>query len=419
MTIEISVPGLPESVSDALLLDWRKQAGDRVHRDEIIVELETDKIVLEVVAPADGVISEILQKKGSTVTAGEVLAKMTPSTDADTAPPQTGMAEMPVGKTGKNTTDNRDRNANAQQKPSAPVHANPPMSPTVRRMVEEHGLNPSDIRGSGSGGRIIKEDILSFIGTQAAPDSTHPAAPSAAPESATAERQQTREPMSRLRQTIAARMRQAQQTAALLTTFNQVNMQPVLELRAKYRDEFEKTHHIRLGFMSFFIKASVAALQKFPLLNASIDGADIVRHHYQDIGIAVSSKRGLVVPVVRDCERLSFAEIESQIRAFSERAGTGKLSLDELSGATFTITNGGVFGSLLSTPIVNPPQSAILGMHKIEQRPVAENGQVVIRPMMYLALSYDHRLIDGEQAVQFLVTIKELLESPARMLLQI
>ncbi len=426
MSIEITVPMLPESVADALLLDWHKPVGARVRRDEILVELETDKIVLEVVAPADGVIIEILQQKGATVKAGEVLAKIDAQGDGGVAAPESES-------TAQNAADTpADSNSNSNDEKPAP-HAEHRMSPAVRRLVQEHGLNPADIPGSGVDGRVTKQDILAFIGNQVTPpESTEPAesaefaktaalaAPTIEPPPPTeSKRAQTREPMSRLRRTIAERLVQVQQTAALLSTFNQVNMQPVMDLRARYQEKFEKAHGVRLGLMSFFVKASVAALQKFPMLNAAIDATDIVQHHYYDIGIAVSSERGLVVPVVRNCERLSVADIEIQIRDFGRRAGAGKLSMKEISGGTFTITNGGVFGSLLSTPIVNPPQSAILGMHKIEQRVVAENEQAVIRPMMYLALSYDHRIIDGQQAVQFLVAIKELLEDPSRILLQI
>ncbi len=421
MSIEITVPVLPESVADALLLDWKKQVGERVRRDEILVEVETDKIVLEVAAPEDGVVTEILREPGATVLAGEVLARFEAGA-ADQAAPASAEADDDPG--------------DGEQ----PADDDQPLSPAVRRLVAEHGLNPADIAGSGRDGRVTKEDVLGFISDQVAPDDDAAAKPPApasapapeptpqptAPKPATTQvregvregaREETREPMSRLRRTIANRLVQAQQSAALLTTFNEVNMQPVMDLRARCQEEFEKTHGVRLGLMSFFVKAGVAALQKFPLVNAHVDGTDVVRHNYNDIGIAVASKRGLVVPIVRNCERLGFAEIETQIREFGRRARDGKIELDDLSGGTFTITNGGVFGSLLSTPIVNPPQSAILGMHKIEPRPVAENGQVVIRPMMYLALTYDHRIVDGQEAVGFLVAIKELLEDPAKMLL--
>ena len=433
MSIEITVPALPESIVDALLLEWKKQVGDSVSRDEILVEVETDKVVLEIPAMQDGVLSEILHEPGAVVTAGEVLAR------------------MEVGAANVDAPDAPAPDAPAQDTTQEVKHADgsdQPMSPAVRNLVQSHGLNPAEITGSGRDGRVTKKDILAFISDQVTPGedesqaptaTTEPSAPPATsvpppattaaakppddvPEQASAKkpegaREDSREPMSRLRQTIAARLIQSQQTSALLTTFNEVNMKPVMELRKRYQEEFEKTHGVRLGFMSFFVKASVVALQKFPLVNAHIDGTDIVRHNYQDVGIAVASKRGLVVPILRNCERLSFADIETRIREFGSRAQDGKIDLDDLIGGTFTITNGGVFGSLLSTPIVNPPQSAILGMHKIQERPVAEDGQVVIQPMMYLALTYDHRIIDGQEAVRFLVTIKELLEDPARMLL--
>ncbi len=406
MPIEITVPVLPESVADAMLLDWKKPLGEHFARDEILVEVETDKIVLEVSAPEDGVLAEILRQPGDTVTAGEVLAKFeargAPPAEADESPATAAVAA-------------------AEEQPAA--EKDHPLSPAARKLVAEHGLNPAEIEGSGRGGRITKEDILNFIGDQVAPDrppaATPPTASASAPPAAVAERAETREQMSRLRRTIANRLLEAQQNAALLTTFNQVNMQPVMDLRARHGEAFEKTHGARLGFMSFFVKASVAALQRFPVVNASIDGNEIVHRNYHDIGIAVSSPRGLVVPILRDCASLDFAEIEAQIREFGSRARDGKIALEDLAGGTFTITNGGVFGSLLSTPIVNPPQSAILGMHAIEQRPVAEDGQVVIRPMMYLALSYDHRIIDGQEAVRFVVAIKEQLEDPARMLLHL
>ena len=420
-SIEITVPVLPESVADALLLEWKKQIGERVSRDEILVEVETDKIVLEVVAPEAGVITEILQQPGATVLSGDVLARVEPGAapqidaPAESAKSADSAEAAAPTKPAVGADDNAGgADSNAGGGPSDDDHL---LSPAVRRLVEEHGLNPASIEGSGRDGRVTKEDILGFISDQVSPDA--PAPKSAAAAVVAGGRTETREQMSRLRRTIANRLVQAQQTAALLTTFNEVNMQPVMDLRARSREAFEKAHGVRLGFMSFFVKAGVAALQKYPLVNAHIDGDDIVRHNYNDIGIAVSSKRGLVVPIVRNCETLSFADVETQIREFGRRARDGKIGLDDLTGGTFTITNGGVFGSLLSTPIVNPPQSAILGMHKIEERPVAENGQVVIRPMMYLALSYDHRIVDGQEAVGFLVAVKESLEDPAKMLLEL
>ena len=410
MSIEITAPVLPESVADALLLDWKKQVGEHVSRDEILIEVETDKVVLEVAAPTDGVLTEILQPAGATVTAGEVLARIEPGAAAETGA-ETGAAVDTKEDTAEDATEDTTEDADK------------PLSPAVRRLVTEHGLNLADIPGSGRDGRVTKEDILEFISNQVTPDeSPTPPAADDAPQPVVAiegAREETREPMSRLRQTIAGRLLQAQQGAALLTTFNEVNMQAVMNLRTRSKEEFEKTHGVRLGFMSFFVTAAVAGLQKFPTVNARIDGADIVRPNYHDIGIAVASPRGLVVPVLRNCETLGFADIETRIRALGERARDGKIGLEDLNGGTFTITNGGVFGSLLSTPIVNPPQSAILGMHKIQPRPIAESGQVVIRPMMYLALTYDHRIIDGQQAVGFLIAIKELLEDPTRMLLHI
>ena len=424
MSLEIKVPVLPESVADGLLLDWNKQPGDSVSRDEVLVEIETDKVVLEVPAPEDGVLQELKAESGDTVESGQIIAL------------------LDAGQVGRGDAKKADAPASDPEVPAESSKGNGGaatmedalMGPAVRRLVEEHGLDPKKITPTGPGGRLTKEDLLDFITNKvnpvagqpapSAPAST-PAGPAPAltpaqvtkPVSKPGSRDENREPMSRLRQTIANRLVQSQQTAAMLTTFNEVNMQPVMELRGRYKEQFEKTHGARLGFMSFFVKASVAALQKFPLVNAYIDGTDIVRHAYQDIGIAVSSPRGLVVPVLRNCEDLSFAAIESSIRNFGAQAQDGKIDLKDLTGGTFTITNGGVFGSLVSTPIINPPQSAILGMHKIQERPMAENGEVVVRPMMYLALSYDHRIVDGKEAVQFLVTIKDMIEDPARLLL--
>ncbi|MCY4274740.1 MAG: 2-oxoglutarate dehydrogenase complex dihydrolipoyllysine-residue succinyltransferase [Gammaproteobacteria bacterium] len=405
--IEIKVPILPESVSDALLLDWHKSAGDSVMRDEILVEVETDKVVLEVPAPEDGVLSEILEQPGSTVNAEQVLAKLTPGT-VETEVSSVDLTKEP-------SVDTEDIR----------------LSPAARRIVDERGLDASKILGTGKHGLITKQDALEystpsnepiiseagdktpFTGVSALADSQQTANQPVAQGT----REVIREPMSRLRQTIANRLIQSQQGAALLTTFNEVDMKAVMELRAKYKEAFENNHGVRLGFMSFFVRASVVALKRFPLVNAYIDGTDIVRHLYQDIGIAVASPRGLVVPVLRNCESMSNSDIEKQINDYGVRARDGKITMDELSGGTFTITNGGVFGSLLSTPIVNPPQSAILGMHKIQERPMVIDGQVQARPMMYLALSYDHRIVDGKEAVQFLVTIKDMIEDPARLLL--
>lgn len=394
MSIELRVPPLPESVSDATILSWHKQPGESVKRDETLVDLETDKVVLEVPAPEGGVLQEIRFKDGDTVTADSVLGII------DTADVQSAIAS--------------DK--------AKPVMHEPALSPSVRTLVKEHGIDPSMIRGTGKNGRIIKADIESYLKQQQIPEPKQtPAAQAAAstPDQVSGDRTEERVPMTRLRQRVAERLLQAQQNAAILTTFNEVNLQAVTDLRNKYRDSFEKQHDVRLGFMSFFVKASVEALKEFPIVNASVDGNDIIYHNFFDIGIAVSSPRGLVVPILRDADQLNFAEIEKQIRLFGTQAKEGSLSYDDLSGGTFSISNGGVFGSMLSTPILNPPQSAILGMHAIQQRPVAENNEVVIRPMMYLALSYDHRIIDGRDAVQFLVSIKEHLEDPARLLLEV
>ncbi len=417
MILDVKVPVLAESVAEATLLSWQKHPGDVVKRGDNLIEIETDKVVLEVPAPGDGVLKEILKHGGTSVTSDELLARVDTDYAAEAIPDQAEPPQILL----------KDATAKA-----AAADA-PPLSPSVRRLVAEHELDPSGIPGSGRGGRITKADVMGHLaGATAAlreapapvaeptPPAPAPAPPQPITPPAAAEgRGERREPMSRLRARIAERLLEAQHNAALLTTFNEVNMAPVMALRKRYRDRFEQEHGARLGFMSFFAKASVLALQRFPAVNAFIEGSDIIYHDYQDIGIAVGAPRGLVVPVVRDVATLSFAAIERYIAEVIARAQEGKLSPDELVGGTFTITNGGVYGSLLSTPILNPPQSAILGMHKIQERPVAENGQIVIRPMMYLALSYDHRIVDGREAVQFLVTIKEAIEDPARLLLEI
>ncbi|WP_018954693.1 2-oxoglutarate dehydrogenase complex dihydrolipoyllysine-residue succinyltransferase [Thioalkalivibrio sulfidiphilus] len=410
MSIDVKIPELPESVADATIVSWHKQAGDAVSRDEILLDIETDKVVLEVPAPADGVIEEILASDGETVTAGQVVGRLGAGSGAGA---------------GKSAAAARPDAARAEA--AEETGETPPLSPAVRKLVAEHDLDARAIRGTGKDGRILKEDVLSHLeqqGSQAKPAAEKPSAPATpppAPPSAPAPGQRTerRVPMTRLRARIAERLLEVQHNAAILTTFNEVNMAPVMEMRAAHKDAFEKRHGVRLGFMSFFVRAATEALKRFPEVNASIDGRDIVYHGYFDIGIAVSSPRGLVVPVLRDTDTLSMAGVEKAINTFGEKAKSGGLTMDDLTGGTFTISNGGVFGSLLSTPIINPPQSAILGMHKIQERPVAENGQVVIRPMMYLALSYDHRLIDGREAVQFLATIKGLLEDPAKLLLDV
>ncbi|MES3006396.1 MAG: 2-oxoglutarate dehydrogenase complex dihydrolipoyllysine-residue succinyltransferase [Pseudomonadota bacterium] len=405
MTIEIKAPTLPESVPDGTIATWHKKAGDSVKRDELLVDIETDKVVIEVVSPADGVLQQILKKTGDTIVSNELIATVEASgavsTSAKSAPEK--KQEVPAAMDAASTDE-------------------PMLSPAAKKIAEENGVNIESIKGSGKNGRVTKEDVLDFI-AKPKPQPVVTKAPVAETSLAlgmSSGRVEERVPMSRLRAKVAERLLQASQTTAMLTTFNEVDMAPVMALRNKYKDMFEKTHDgVRLGFMSFFVRASVEALKRFPAVNASIDGNDIVYHGYQDIGVAVSSPRGLVVPVLRNADHMGLAQIEGQIREFGMKAQDGKLSIDEMSGGTFTISNGGVFGSLLSTPILNPPQTAILGMHKIQERPVAIDGEVKIRPMMYLALSYDHRMIDGKEAVQFLVTIKDLLEDPARILLEI
>ena len=406
MSIEVRVPQLPESVADATLIAWRKKPGDSVQRDENLVDLETDKVVLEVPAPAAGVIKEVKVQDGATVTSGQVLAVLEEGAAAAAAP-----AAKPAKAPERRASSPETRSA-------APAGGADKLAPSVRRLVEEHHLDAAGIPGSGRDGRITKADVLTHL---TAKESTPPAArPAAAthptPAGARAER---RVPMTRLRARIAERLVQVQATAAMLTTFNEVDLTEVNGLRARYKERFEKQHGVRLGFTSFFVKACIEALRRYPVVNASVDGNDIVYHEYYDIGIAVSTDRGLIVPVLRDADTRSFADIEQSVGAFATRARDGAITLEELTGGTFTITNGGVFGSLLSTPILNQPQSAILGMHKIQERPVAVDGQVVVRPMMYLALTYDHRIIDGREAVQFLVAVKDALEDPARLLLQI
>jgi len=420
MLLEVKVPQLSESVSEATLLSWHKQVGEMVKRDENLIDVETDKVVLELPAPADGVLTKILKSEGGSVVAGEVIAqidteaKPTSGAPAGVRPEPATVAPTPAPTPETARTDSR-------------------LMPAARKLVEEQGVDPTSIAGSGRDGRITKADVLEKIAGAAvsaqpavapataiaAKPSPPPVRPSTGVEEAFPGRSEQRVPMSRLRARIAERLVQAQQEAAILTTFNEVNMQAVMDLRNKYRERFEKEHGVRLGFMSFFVKASVHALRKYPVLNASVDGNDIVYHGYFDIGIAVSSPRGLVVPILRDADQLPLAEIEKQIADFGKRAQDGKLGIEELTGGTFSISNGGVFGSMLSTPIINPPQSAILGIHATKDRPVVEDGQIVVRPMNYLALSYDHRIIDGREAVLGLVAIKEALEDPARLLLDL
>lgn len=400
MSIEIKVPVLPESIADATVAIWHKQPGDFVNQDENIVDLETDKVVLEVPAPADGVLKEIFKPEGSTVLASEVIASF-----------EEGAASVEVKESSESAPSSQE--AVAEKAPAA-ASSSEHLSPAPRQLAAENDIVAADILGTGKKGRVVKEDVEKAIANKTAAPAT--AAATLAPQ-VPGERVEKRVPMTRLRQRIAERLLDAKNNTAMLTTFNEVNLQEVMDLRKKYKDIFEKKHDARLGFMSFFTKASVEALKKFPSVNASIDGSDIVYHGYYDIGIAMSTERGLVVPILRNADQLSMADMESSIVNFAKSAKAGKLSLEDMTGGTFSITNGGVFGSMLSTPILNPPQSAILGMHTIQQRVVVENGEMVIRPMMYLALSYDHRIIDGKEAISFLVAIKDALEDPARLLL--
>jgi len=402
MTTEVRVPQLPESVADATLVAWHKKIGETVARDENLADLETDKVVLEVPAPVSGVIKSLDKSAGMTVTSGELLAVIDEQASAVAAP-----KPAPKGEAKKSAEAKKQESPAATAPPARKEEAGGKLSPAARRLVEENGLSAGEIAGSGRDGRITKSDVAHHL--EAAP--AQPAAAGA--------RVDQRVPMSRLRARIAQRLVEAQATQALLTTFNEIDMQALMALRARYKDAFEKRHGVRLGFMSFFAKACVEALRRFPVVNASIEGGDIVYHEYYDLGVAVSTDRGLIVPVLRDVDRMDFAAIEKAVTGFAERARNGTITIEELTGGTFSITNGGVFGSLMSTPIVNAPQSAILGMHKIQDRPVVIEGQVVVRPMMYVALTYDHRIIDGREAVQFLVAVKEALEDPARLLLQV
>jgi len=409
MRIEVKVPQLPESVSEATLVSWHKKAGEAVARDENLIDVETDKVVLELPAPGDGVLVELVKPDGATVTSNEVIAVI-----------DTEAAGAAAASAAPKATEPRPAAAPASS--PAPA-ANVTALPAARKMMAESGVDPASVEGTGRGGRVTKGDVIA-ASAKPAPAPSVPAAPAAkAPvvriPTAQGSRPEQRVPMSRLRARVAERLVQSQSTAAILTTFNEVNMQPVIDLRNKYKDRFEKEHGVKLGFMSFFVKAAVHALKKYPLVNASIDGSDIVYHGYYDIGIAVGSPRGLVVPILRDADQMSIADIEKQIAEYGKRAQDGKLTVEELTGGTYTISNGGVFGSMLSTPIINPPQSAILGVHATKERAVVENGQVVVRPMNYLAQSYDHRIIDGREAVLSLVAIKDALEDPARMLLDL
>jgi 2-oxoglutarate dehydrogenase E2 component (dihydrolipoamide succinyltransferase) len=407
MSIEVKVPQLPESVTDATLVAWHKQPGEPVGRDENLVDLETDKVVLEVPAPAAGVIKELKVQNGATVTSGQVLAILEEGAGAAAATPA---AAKPAA-------------AQPQAAAEAKTAAAAKLAPAAKRMVEEHKLDAGQIAGSGRDGRISKGDVIQHLAgsKEAAPAKPAAAKPAAAVKlpSPAGARTEQRVPMTRLRARIAERLVQAQSTAAMLTTFNEVDLTAVNDIRGRYKDKFEKKHGVKLGFMSFFVKASIEALRRFPAVNASLDGSDIVYHEFYDIGVAVSTDRGLMVPVLRNAELMSFAEIEVAVGAYAQKARDGSITLEELSGGTFTLTNGGVFGSLMSTPILNPPQVAILGMHKIQERPMVVDGEIKVRPMMYLALTYDHRIVDGRESVQFLVAIKEALEDPARLLLQL
>ena len=425
MTTEIRVPQLPESIADATLVAWHKQPGDVIRRDENLADLETDKVVLEVPAPANGVVREIRVPSGAVVTSGQVLALIEEGATAAAAPKAAGTAAAAAAAKTPAAVDS-DGGKDAGK-----------LSPSVRRLVEENHLDPSAIPASGRDGRLTKSDVVGFLGrrpAEAPPGTARAAAPAAAaaatpapaaraptpqPTAPAGARAEQRVPMTRLRARIAQRLIEAQSTQALLTTFNEVDLTATQELRARYKERFEKEHGVKLGFMSFFVKASIGALKKFPVVNASVDGNDIIYHEYYDVGVAVSTDRGLIVPIVRDADAKSFAVIEKEVADYARKAREGSLALEDLTGGTFTITNGGVFGSLMSTPIVNAPQSAILGMHKIQERPMVLGGQIAARPMMYLAVTYDHRIIDGREAVQFLVAIKEALEDPGRMLLGI
>ena len=399
MAIEIKAPQFPESVEEGSIATWHKQVGEAVSRDELIVDIETDKTVLEVVAAEDGVLTEVTKQEGDIVLSQELIGKIEAGALASLS-----------------EEDTKAPSATAD----AQTHAALAVNPAAKKLAEENHIDLASVTGTGKDGRILKEDVQNAISAPKATAPTKPAPQKPAVPALTGERVEKRVPMTRLRATIAKRLLDAQHNAAMLTTFNEVNMGPLMDLRQQYKDLFEKTHNgTRLGFMGFFVKAAAEALKRFPAVNASIDGNDIVYHGYYDVGVAVSTERGLVVPVLRDCDKMSIAEVEGGIKNYAVAAKDGKLAIEDMTGGTFTITNGGVFGSLLSTPILNPPQTAILGMHKIQERPMAVNGQVMIQPMMYLALSYDHRMIDGKDAVQFLVAIKDMLEDPARMLLDV
>ena len=410
MSIEIKAPVFPESVAEGTVATWHKQPGEACERDELIVDIETDKVVLEVVAPADGVIEEIIKNEDDVVESGEVIGKFKEGAAGESKPadskPEEGAEEKAEA---------------PKEEASEAASGDAILSPAARKLAEENDVDPSAVKGTGKDGRVTKEDVQNHVANKKSSGSASAGKPADMPQVnvAPGERPEKRVPMTRLRASIAKRLVDAQQTAAMLTTFNEVNMKPIMELRSQYKDSFLKRHDVKLGFMSFFAKAATEALKRFPAVNASIDGNDMVYHGYQDIGVAVSTDKGLVVPVLRDVDGMGLADIEKSIVDYGTKAKAGKLGIEDMTGGTFTITNGGIFGSLISTPILNPPQTAILGMHKIQERPMAVNGQVEVLPMMYLALSYDHRMIDGKEAVQFLVAIKEMLEDPARILLDV
>ncbi|CNL42975.1 2-oxoglutarate dehydrogenase complex dihydrolipoyllysine-residue succinyltransferase [Yersinia kristensenii] len=405
-SVDINVPDLPESVADGSVATWHKKPGDSVKRDEVLVEIETDKVILEVPASQDGILDVILEDEGATVLSRQVLGRIRPSDSS-------GLPTEEKSQSTESTPAQR-------QTASLEVESNDTLSPAIRRLIAEHSLDASAIKGSGVGGRITREDVDSHLANQkSAPAAAEIKVEAAAPVAALAGRSEKRVPMTRLRKRVAERLLEAKNSTAMLTTFNEINMKPIMDLRKQYGEAFEKRHGVRLGFMSFYIKAVVEALKRYPEVNASLDGEDVVYHNYFDISIAVSTPRGLVTPVLRDVDTMGMADIEKKIKELAIKGRDGKLKVEELTGGNFTITNGGVFGSLMSTPIINPPQSAILGMHAIKDRPMAVEGQVVILPMMYLALSYDHRLIDGRESVGYLVTVKEMLEDPARLLLDV
>ncbi|EKN3969031.1 2-oxoglutarate dehydrogenase complex dihydrolipoyllysine-residue succinyltransferase [Yersinia enterocolitica] len=405
-SVDINVPDLPESVADGSVATWHKKPGDSVKRDEVLVEIETDKVILEVPASQDGILDAILEDEGATVTSRQVLGRIRPSDSS-------GLPTEEKSQSTESTPAQR-------QTASLEEESNDTLSPAIRRLIAEHSLDASAIKGSGVGGRITREDIDNHLATRkSAPAAVENKVEAAAPVAALAGRSEKRVPMTRLRKRVAERLLEAKNSTAMLTTFNEINMKPIMDLRKQYGEAFEKRHGVRLGFMSFYIKAVVEALKRYPEVNASIDGEDVVYHNYFDVSIAVSTPRGLVTPVLRDVDTMGMADIEKKIKELAVKGRDGKLKVEELTGGNFTITNGGVFGSLMSTPIINPPQSAILGMHAIKDSPMAVNGQVVILPMMYLALSYDHRLIDGRESVGYLVTVKEMLEDPARLLLDV